>query len=189
MRFNILEQTGEIIIPLSKSKLVLMFAGAFAFVLMGMWFILRPPVISNPIIGNATKMFIAGLASIIFFGGIGLLLLKKLFDKTPGLIISETGIFDNASGASAGHIPWSDVVEIRETIVAGQHFVNVIVRNPQEYIDKQKNVFKRKLIQANYDSFGTAIGISANGLKCDYLELKTLLQTKLENFKNKSKLN
>ena len=173
-------------IPLSKSKLTLMFLGSVVFVGLGIWFVTNPPKINNPIFGNPTTIFIVGLASILFFGLVGFSIFKKLWDKTPGLIISDQGVFDNASGVSAGLVPWTDIVEIRETKVVNQTFINLVVKNPQVYIDRQKSAFKRKLMQMNYNTYGTVIGISSNGLKCDYRELKATLDRKLEEYKNKT---
>ena len=95
-------------------------------------------------------------------------------------------MFDNASAVSAGYIPWTDVLEIRETNVVNQTFINLIVKNPQDYIDRQKSAFKRKLMQINYNSYGTVIGISANGLKCEYHELKANLDKTFSDFKSKT---
>ena len=173
-------------IPLSKSKLTLMFLGSVVFVGLGIWFVTNHPKINNPIFGNPTTIFIVGLASILFFGLVGFSIFKKLWDKTPGLIISDQGVFDNASGVSAGLVPWTDIVEIRETKVVNQTFINLVVKNPQVYIDRQKSAFKRKLMQMNYNTYGTVIGISSNGLKCDYRELKATLDRKLEEYKNKT---
>lgn len=153
-----------------------MLAGCVVFVSAGIWFILKP---------HSGKMFLAGLASILFFGLIAFYIVKKLTDKSPGLTISNEGVFDNASAVSAGFIPWADVLEISETRVVNQSFINIIVKNPQEYIDRQTNAFKRKVAQINYNSYGTVIGISANGLKCNYPELKAALQERFSLHKNK----
>jgi hypothetical protein len=177
---------NKIEIQLSKSKLTLMALGSLIFVGLGCWFVTNPPKINNPIFGNPTTIFIAGLASILFFGIAGFFLLKKLGDKSPGLIISAEGVFDNTSAASAGLIPWTDVLEIREKKISNQTFINLIVKNPQDYIDKHKSPFKRKLLQINYNSYGTVIGISANGLKCDYKELKATLDKAFSDFKRKT---
>jgi hypothetical protein len=59
--------TGQRIeIPLSKSKILLMLIGALIFVAIGLWFIIAPPQIENSYWGNATKIAIAGYASIIY---------------------------------------------------------------------------------------------------------------------------
>lgn len=107
------------------------------------------------------------------------MMLKKLADHKPGLIISNEGITDNSSGVSAGFIPWTDVVAIDETQVYNQKFINVIVKNPQDYIDRESNAFKRKMMQVNHKSYRTLIGISANALQYDYAELKSLLEARL----------
>ncbi|MGZ4035423.1 MAG: STM3941 family protein, partial [Bacteroidia bacterium] len=120
-----------------------------------------------------------------FFGGIGCYILKKFFDNLPGLIVSDEGIFDNASGISAGFIPWTDILAMTETTVVNSSFINVIVKNPQDYIDKQKSAFKRKMMKLNYKSYGSVITIQANGLNCTYPKLKALLENSFEEFKSK----
>jgi hypothetical protein len=54
-------------IPLSKSKIILMFLGALTFVAIGIWFVIAPPKIENSYWSNPKKIAIAGYASIIFF--------------------------------------------------------------------------------------------------------------------------
>jgi hypothetical protein len=180
-----LNTSNKIEIQLSKSKLALLFSGSAVFVALGIWFVIDPPKINNPIFGNPTTIFIVGLASVVFFGFAGFFIFKKLGDKSPGLVISDEGVFDNTSAVSAGLVPWGDVLEIRETKIANQTFINLVVKNPQEYIDKQKSAFKRKLMHINYDTYGTVIGISANGLKCDYRELKAILDRTFSEFKSR----
>ncbi len=167
----------QIEIQLSKSKLTLRTIGSIAFVVIGTWFVLNPSRFLSFICRSTTIIFISGLASILFFGFVGFYLFKKLFDKKPGLIISNKGIVDNSGGLSAGFIPWSDIKEIKETIIANQKFISVIVKNPNHYIDRQSTRFKRWLMERNYKWYGSAIGISATGLKYNYDELKVLIQT------------
>jgi hypothetical protein len=176
----------KIEIPLSKKKLIILVAGSVIFVMLGLWFVISPPVIRNPIIGNPTTLFIIGLASILFFGTVGFYIFKKLFDNTPGIIISNEGFFDNASGVCVGFVPWTDVIEISEITIANRTFMSVTVKNPQDYIDREKSAFKRKLIQINYRSYGTVIGIQAIGLKCTYVDLKKLIEDRFEEFKRKT---
>jgi hypothetical protein len=75
-------------------------------------------------------------------------------------------------------------LEIKETKVVNQTFINLIVKNPQAYIDRQTNTIKRILMQKNYDSYGTVIAISTNGLQIDYQELKETLDKKFLEFKS-----
>lgn len=171
-------------IKLSKAKLILMFLGCIMFVVLGVLFIRNPAEYKSFIMRSPTFIFIAGCASVMFFGVIGFFLFKKLNDKSYGLIISKEGITDNSSGVSAGFIPWTDIIAIKESKVVNQKFINIVVKNPQVYIDKQKNVLKRRAMQINYNTWGTAIGISVNGLQINYNELKRLLEKSFTDFKN-----
>lgn len=181
-----MNKTEQIEIQLSKTKLTLMLLGSIMFVGLGTWFVIGPPKVNVTILNNPTLIFSVGLLSILFFGFVGFFIFKKLFDKSPGLIITDEGVYDNASSISAGFVPWTDIVEIKEVIVFNQSFVNLVVKNPQNYIDRQKNTFKKKSIQINFRSYGTVIGISANGLKIKHKELKDLLEEKFADFLRKS---
>lgn len=173
----------EIEIPLSKGKLIMLLIGSIAFVAIGLWFAISPPPIHRGISKSPILIFIIGVVAILFFGFTAFMILKKLQDNKAGLIIDENGITDNASGISAGHIPWKDIKEITTAQVMNQKFVMIIVNNPDEYIGRQTNAIKRKGATINYKSYGSPISISANALKCEFDELKNILQIELE--KNK----
>lgn len=153
------------------------------FVIIGLWFIIKPPHISNSFFGNPTKLFIVGSLSILFFGYIGFWIFKKLFDKAPGLLISKEGIMNNSSGFSKQFIPWTDILSFNITSVQRQTFVNIVVRNPEDYINREKNFMKRKLMKMNLDQFGSVISISSNGLKCSWNELNRTLVQKFDEYK------
>lgn len=162
-------------IPLSKTKIVLMLIGALTFVVIGLWFIIAPPQIENSYWGNPTKIAIAGYASIIFFGLCAVILIRKLPDNKPGLIIDDTGLTDNSSGLSAGHILWTDIENISVLEVHKQRLLMLEVSNPQDYIDRQNSLFKRKGMALNYRMYGTPLSITANGLKIPFQELLALV--------------
>jgi len=88
-----METTKQIEIPLSKSNIKTMLLGCIVFVGLGIWFVTYPPKSSIPLYGNPIVIFVAGLASILFFGFVGYSLLRKLSDKNPGLIVSSDGIY------------------------------------------------------------------------------------------------
>ena len=157
----------------------MLFVACLVFVVIGLWFAISPGTFVTTIIRNRSAISVGGFLSIVVFGFFGVVVLKKIFDKRPGLIISEQGITDNSSGVSAGFIPWSDITAIKEKAVATQRFLNVIVKNPQEYIEKQRSGFKRKIMQKNYDMFQMPIGISTNALKISHEELKQILKERL----------
>lgn len=133
---------------------------------------------------SSTMVLIVGILGVTFFGICLLFYARKMFDKTPGLIVNDKGIYDNASGISVGFIPWNDIVEIKETVVINQSFVNIVVKNPDKYIETQKNIFKRKLVQINYNSFGTVIAIPSVSINSEFNDLKRILQQEFEKHKN-----
>ena len=170
-------QTIEI--ALSKKKIFFMLIGALAFVAIGLWFVISPPTISNSYWGNPTKIAIAGYASIVFFGLCAFVLIKKLPDNKPGLIIDQTGLTDNSSGVSAGQILWTDIENISVIEIHSQKLIMLQVTNPQDYIDKQTSSFKRKMMQLNYKMYGTPLSITSNGLTISFDELLSTLTDKL----------
>ncbi len=177
-------QTGTIEIPLSKTKLTLLTLGAAVFVAFGFWFVIAPPVIKHPLYGNPAVILAAGILSIVFFGLCGVIGVKKLFDKTPGLTINNQGISDNSSGISAGLIAWKDIIEIRKQNLMSQNFLILVVRNPEEYLNRQTNILKRKPMELNLKSYGSPIAVSANSLKINFDELAALLERKFDEQKH-----
>lgn len=169
---------NQIEIPLSKTKLYLMLFVSIALVICGFWLVLNPPKNNDPILGNPTLLLITGMIAIAFFGYITLFLIKKIPDNKPGLIINSKGIVDNSSAVSAGLVLWKDITQITTTNVMNQRFLMLIVRNPQEYIDRQNGMVKRKAAQMNYKTYGSPISISANTLNTNFEELYQLLQQK-----------
>lgn len=175
----------ERVIELSKVKVVLLILGAVVFVLLGAWLLsLNAGTIEGQRrFNNPILIYGVGVASIVFFGLCGLIGIKKLFDKSPGLILSAEGILDNSSGVSAGMIPWSEVVSIGEYQVQKQKFISIQVVDPNKYANNG-NALKRMANRANIKMCGTPVNISANSLKISYSEL---LETITEYYRNSTK--
>lgn len=171
-------------IKLSKSKSLLMLVGCLLFIASGVDFVVSPKRYVSIVAHSPKIIFIVGCIGIVFFGFLGLSILKILAKNEPGLIISKEGITDNSGGVSAGFIPWSDILAINEQVIANQRFINLVVKDPQEYINRQRSAFKRKVMQKNHDIFGTGIGISTNTLNIRYKELKRILEEKISETRN-----
>ena len=176
-------QTEQIEIPLSKNKMLLTFFGAIAFVGLGVLFLINPSMFISTIFRNPTVIFIAGLASVLFFGLVAITVFRKFSDKKAGLIINGQGVIDNSSGVSAGLVLWSDIEKIKTTKVQSQKFMMFIVKNPQDYIDRVTNPLKRKAMEMNYKVYGSPISISANSLQTNFDDLYKLLTEKMYEYK------
>jgi hypothetical protein len=166
-------------IAMSKSKMTKMLTGSIAFVLIGLWLLIFQPTIGNPLFDNVIVKYGIAIAAILFFGYTLFFSIKKLADKKPGIVIDDSGIYDNSSAVSVGLIPWTDIRQISTVTVMRQEFVIIGVSNPEHYINKQPNFLKRKGMQYNYKNYGSPIAISANGLKCNVKDLVRLLEERI----------
>lgn len=166
-------------IPLSKKKLTLMVIGSLIFVVLGILFVTNPEKYTSSIMRSPTIIFIAGLASILFFGLCFFFICKKLGDKSPGLVISDEGILDNSSGVSGGQIKWTEINDISVIKIHRQKLIMLQVKNPQDYIERQTSGLKRKMMKINYKMYGTPLSITSNGLEISFDELLSTLTEKL----------
>ncbi|TRX65907.1 STM3941 family protein [Carboxylicivirga sp. M1479] len=174
----------QIEIALSKMKLGILLLGCIVFVALGIGYIVKAQTIDIPILGNPILLYSLGSISIIVFGFALITILQKFLDRKAGLVINNEGIIDNSSGVSLGLVLWSDIEEIKVKKVMNQSFLMLMVKNPQDYIDRAENSFKRKSLKANYKKYGSPIGISTNSLKSSHNNLHGLLTEKLK--ENKS---
>lgn len=151
-------------IPLSKTKLVLIFTGAVGFVALGFWLYGFAEQMRGPAFFEAK--FWAG-AAIGFFGLCALIAAVKLCDRRPGLVLDEAGLIDNSSGISAGRILWSDVKGFDVKAVKKQRFLTIEVHDPNKYVERA-SFWMRPWVRLNAKYFGSPVQISSNALKIDF---------------------
>jgi hypothetical protein len=110
-------------------------------------------------------------------------LFKQIFSKKPALIINEKGLTDYSSISSAGFIPWSDIVEFKESVNSlKQKLLLFIVKNPHKYIDTPGAKMSNAR-QSYHNLFGTPVVVAFNNLKYDYNELISILKKAFNNYK------
>lgn len=170
-----MDSGDETIIALSKKKLMLILLGAAGFVAAGVWMFSLDDasILSRRRFNDPLYVHGLGLLSIVFFGSCGLFALKKLFDQKPALVLNNSGFVDNSSSASAGFIPWSEVVGAEIFEIQQQKMLVIKVRNPEEYIARGSSL-KRTLNKANYKMVGSPISISSGALAINFSELVSL---------------
>ena len=184
-----MKENNRIEIPLSKAKLTKQLAFSILFAIAGLWLIISNPQTNNPVFNNPIIKAIAAYGATIM-GVLGIFFYsKKLFDKKPGLILSEQGIYENTTAFKFGLIPWTDISgiyerSVRASIASKQYFVTVGLLNPHKYISGATNLLKRKLLAANTKSYGSPIHISTNGLKIKHKDLLNLAKEYFEKYKN-----
>lgn len=115
------------------------------------------------------------MIAILFFGGAGIISIKKLFSRKPGLVFNNLGIIDNSSGVSLGTIPWAEIIGAKITEVHHHQFLLIMVKNPQKYIE-WGGPLKQVLNKKSYEMFGSPISIAVSTLKTDLPELLALFE-------------
>jgi len=186
-----MKENNKIEILLSKAKLTKLLIFSVLFLSGGLWMIISNPQTSNPVFNNPILKTIASYGSTIM-GLLGMYFFtKKMFDKNPGLVLSDQGIYDNTSVFKFGLIPWTDISEIYEktvqaSIASKQYFVTIGLNNPDKYISRETNALKRKLLIANAKNYGSPIHISTNGLMTNHKDLLKLVNEYFEKYKSAS---
>ena len=180
-----MNNTGSTAIPFSKKKLSKLLITSVVFAALGCWMLLSPTeegnrLINNPIAKNgvaigAIRMGLPGTA----------IALKRLLRTQAALLIDDSGITDHSSQVAAGFVPWDDVHLITTTTVVNQKFVVLIVKNPEVYIRRKKNVIGRRGMRMNFKNNGSPICISASGLQCTTSELIEMIERKLSAYKSR----
>lgn len=168
--------TEHIIIPLHKSRIRNYLLGSALLAIGGIAILIFDNNLNNYL------KYGVGLPVTLFFGAIAVTYFIKFNSNKPGIVIDGSGITGNASGVSAGFIPWADVKRIYISNIATQEYVMIDVSDPKHYIARQRNLLKRLMMWANWKSWGSPINITANGLQTFTPVLLEILEDKWEEF-------
>lgn len=160
----------ELVIELSKSKVIFLILVSCGFVAVGYWLFMDAAAIAKEIQESLLFIHYAGFAGMVFFSLTGIFGVRKLFDKRPGLVLNSAGIIDNSSGLAAGFIPWSEITDAAIYEIYRQKMLIIKVRNPEEFIQRG-NVLQRAIVKINSKMSGSPIAISSNTLEINFPEL------------------
>ncbi len=168
---------NERIIPVSRTKVLLLTIASCAFVAAGAWMLSLDEAtiqaqrrLSDPLLFRGVAV-----AGIVFFGLAGLYAARKLFDKKPGLVLSPSGILDNSSAVSAGLLPWNEITGTEVVRIQKHKLLVITVKDPERYIERGGRL-RRALNRANYRMVGSPISISSNALRISFDELVALVR-------------
>ena len=178
-----MKQADQIEIPSNKKLTFWLFLTFAAFA--GLCIILCIAIAKNPLeftnpsrFGNPIVAFVILIPGAILCVGVAVMMLRSFLDKRAGLIINKEGITEN----SMGIIPWSDIKDIKSVKMDGHKFLPIIVKNPQDYIDRATDRFERKGLKNYYETYGSPIVIS-DSLQIKFDDLHRLLLEKMREYK------
>ena len=168
--------TDELVIELSKSKSIFAILGSFGFVAAGYWlFTMDAAAMKRLPINDPLFIHGVGIASMVFFSLTGIIGIRKLFDKRPGLVLNSAGIIDNSSGLAAGFVPWSEITGVGIYEFRRQKMLIIKVRNPEEFIQRG-NVLRRAVMKIGSKMSSSPISITSNTLEIHFPEIAFEIQ-------------
>ncbi len=170
-------------IKLSRLKIFLVIIGSFLFVLAGCSFINDPQGWTSPASRSSAFIYVAGIASVCFFGMVLLYALYKITDTKVGLRLDPDGFYDNSNAASLGLIRWKDITGFRTVQVERTKMLVISISNDEEYINNASNIFVRLLAKMNKKWYGSPVVIGSVGLKTDFDTLKSLVKSSWRKFR------
>lgn len=128
-----------------KGRMALLGFGSLAFVCIGILFMFLAPGAAG---FEKLFLYVIGAVCVLFFGFCLILYIKKLFDRSPMLTISEEGIQDQASYAAAGLIRWEDIADIQALRMYNQDFLCIFTHD-RNLIMNRYTGFQRLLHRMN----------------------------------------
>lgn len=142
---------SEIVIPLRKSRIGLFLLVGLAFVGCGIGIWLK-----------SNSLFEKGIVilPIAFFGFGVVVLLRKLLDPNPGLIIDADGLIDNTTIAPPCRIYWADIISFHRST---SKFLTFSV--------KENTARRRGFLIERLTRWGNGLGFEGFSISCDMLRI------------------
>lgn len=125
-----------------------------------------------------------GFVSILFFG-LGIFIsFKRLIKPEIALIIGSNGLNVNPKKSTTEFIKWEEIIGFEEVKIRSTKILIIDVKNPEYWLEKEKNAFKKKLMQFNITKHKSPFNIAASGLNISTNELKVTLNKYYEDYKH-----
>jgi hypothetical protein len=174
--------TDHIDIPLNRYGLIGYLPLIFGGLVLGVLFLITPTtfVTSGYRYSSPVTIFIMGLCLAISCGPVFIIMCYKVIVNKPGLSITEEGIVDNSTTAASGFFNWADIVKFTHEDSNYPVCIIVHLKDTEQYLKKQRNIFKRYFASNNEKTYGSPMVINTYQLKCDFIELKTFLDDTLK---------
>jgi hypothetical protein len=135
---------NEVAIYPKKAKLLVMAIGALLFVILGFYLAQNREAMEL----SLRTIIIACYVGIPFSGLCLVYAIYRLLIPKPAVIISDEGIFDNASAVGAGMLTWEEIAEIIRYDFRGQPMLGIIPVNEEVVLGRQP-LLKRVMAKMN----------------------------------------
>ena len=151
----------------SRIKTFFLLLGAVGFVIGGIWMTMA----------SDTNLFekIVGGISVLFFGAGIPIGIKKFITNESALELSKRCLIIEPRSNKKYVLPWEKITGFEEIRIKGAKIILIKVSNPKDWINQETNTIKRKMMQFNFNSYGTPFNITSSGLKISHKKLLELL--------------
>jgi hypothetical protein len=135
---------NEVAIYPKKVKLLGIAIGALLFVILGCYFAQNRVALGL----SLRTIIITSYVGIPFFGLCLVYAIYRLLIPKPAVVISDEGIFDNASAVGAGMLRWEEIADIFAYDFMGQRMLGIIPVN-EEIVLRRQTRLKRVIAKMN----------------------------------------
>ncbi|MEN2436835.1 STM3941 family protein [Weeksellaceae bacterium A-14] len=165
----------------NKKKAFLLLIGSLFFVILGVYLFLNAENMTGFRARNPLFIKIAGIASVLFFG-LGIYVsIKQLIKNKLMLIIDENGI--NVNPQKNEYIKWNDIEGFADLKINSVKIIIIQINNAEEYIEKESNKLRKKLMKFNLENYGSPYNISVATMNTNYNQLYKILNENLIKYK------
>jgi hypothetical protein len=168
----------------SKKKSVMLLIGSILFVVLGFWLFLNAENLTGWRVTNPFFTRGIGIVSILFFGLVIFIGIKRLIKSEISMIVSFEGINLNPRKSLTDFIKWNDIIGFDEIKIQSTRIIIISVKNPEYWLSKEANGIRRKLMRFNISNYHSPFNISAAGLDISYDKLIEILNNYFDKYKN-----
>src|SRR5215216_2393472 len=129
---------NEVAIYPKKVKLLAIAMCALLFVILGFYFAQNRVAMRLPL----RAIIITSHVGIPFVGLCLVYAMYRLFMPKPAVVISDEGIFDNASAVGAGMLRWEEIADVFAYDFMGQRMLGIIPVNEEVVLRRQSRLKK-----------------------------------------------
>jgi hypothetical protein len=115
------------------------------------------------------------IISVVFFTASSLVIIRKIANNEPALIINSRGILNHTNAVGKHFIPWETIIEIEIVNVKSTRFLLVYVNNPKEVIAQSRG-FGKWLAYLNDKQYNTPLSITPLGIQCKLDQIVAKIQ-------------
>jgi len=189
MKVDFNTDADHIDVPINKYGLTGSLFVLFAAFLLGLAFVASPArfVTESYRYNTPQSIFVIGFFIVIVCGPLTAIVFYRIFVMKSGLTVNMDGITNNSYIGSGGFINWNTITRINKE--EGDYPISIVVHvnSPDEFIQSQSNMLKRRAAADRYKKYGSPAVINTYSLKCDYDELYWFLTDTLKTYKEAAK--